>query len=238
MKKTALILLFLSYYGLSFSQTKDTITKAYISIQDYDLNPSTIKKISGPKIHDYEGSYHFGDSEAESQLEIIYSNGKLFAKIVYGVFGNNTWVAKSDRLPIKYVNEKVIIDETQYELSFSDGVKGLISHYYKNIDEKTHHNIQFNPDGKIEKPKGKYPEASFVKLTFDDLSSFSKSDLRIMRNEIYARNGHIFKQGGELDNYFSQKEWYKSIEKTKNSTFNDVETYNIGLISKFEKTLK
>lgn len=239
MKTTSvLIITFLFYYGLSFSQTKDTITTAYISIQDYGVNPSTIKKIANPKISDYEGSYHFGDSEGESQLEIIYSNAKLFARTDYAEWENNTWAGKSDRLLIKYLNGKILIDKINYELSFSDKAKGLTSHYYKNIDGKTHHYIQFNPDNKIEKPKGKYPETSFVKLTVDDLSRFSQSDLKIMRNEIFARKGHIFKQGGKMDNYFSQKEWYKPIEKINNSNLNDVEKHNVVLILELEKSFK
>ncbi len=235
---TAFIILFLSYYGLSFSQTKDTITLAYISVQNYDVNPSTIKKVADSKIHDYEGSYHFGDSEGESQLEIIYSNAKLFARTDYAEWENNTWAAKSDRLAIKYLNGKVKINKTYYELSFSDKAKGLTSHYYKNIDDKTQHYIQFNPNRKIEKPQGKYPEASFVKLAADDLSHFSKPDLKIMRNEVFARNGHTFKQGGELDYYFSQKEWYKPKGKIKNSNLNDVEKYNVALILELEKSFK
>jgi len=235
---TAFIILFLSYYGLSFSQTKDTITLAYISVQNYDVNPSTIKKIVDPKIQDYEGSYHFGDSEGESQLEIIYSNAKIFARTDYADWENNTWAAKSDRLAIKYLKGKILIDKINYELSFSDETKGLTSHYYENTDENTKHFIQFNPNGKIEKPKGKYPEASFVKLTADDLSRFSKYDLKIMRNEIFARKGYVFKHGGEIDSYFSQKEWYKSIEKINNISLNAIEKHNLELIQELEKTLK
>lgn len=66
---------------LSFSQTKNTITLSYVAVQNYEIDYLTIRKRQNPKISDYQGSYHFGESEGESQLEIIYSNGKLFARM-------------------------------------------------------------------------------------------------------------------------------------------------------------
>nr|WP_233098837.1 YARHG domain-containing protein [Aureibaculum flavum] len=197
------------------------------------MNPSEIKKTINPKKIDYEGSYHFGESEGESDLEIIFSNNKLYARTEYADWENNTWVGKSDRLPIEYSKHKTVIDKTEYELSISDNEKGLISHYYKNVGEKTHHYIQFNPSNDIEKPQGKYPESSFVKLTLKELTELPKSELKIMRNEIFARNGYIFKSGGKMDTYFSKKIWYKPIKKD-NINFSDIEKHNIELILKLE----
>ena len=207
-----------------------------MSVQNYEMNPSEIKKIINPKKKDYEGSYNFGKSEGESDLEVIYSNGKFYARTEYADWENNTWVGKSDRLSVKYLKYRIVIDKTEYELSISDNERGLISHYYESVEKKTHHYIQFNPGNDIEKPKGQYPESSFVKLSLEELTELPKTELKIIRNEIFARNGYIFKSGGKMDNYFSKKEWYRLVNKKDNIKFSDIEKYNIELILKLEKS--
>ena len=52
------------------------------------------------------------------------------------------------------------------------------------------------------------PESNTRLLTEDDLSGLSKEELRLARNEIFARYGMIF--GVEdLDSYFTSKSWYE-----------------------------
>lgn len=52
------------------------------------------------------------------------------------------------------------------------------------------------------------PESSTRKLTREELEPLTKEQLRLARNEIFARYGMIF--GVEdLDNYFKTKSWYK-----------------------------
>ena len=50
---------------------------------------------------------------------------------------------------------------------------------------------------------GKYPQASARLLNDNDMAGMSVSELRIMRNEIFARHGRIFDGGGEMESYFS-----------------------------------
>ncbi|HMS40236.1 MAG TPA: YARHG domain-containing protein [Pyrinomonadaceae bacterium] len=54
---------------------------------------------------------------------------------------------------------------------------------------------------------GKYPEGSTRLLDENDLEGKSSWDLRIMRNEIFARHGRRFKKP-ELRNYFTSQSWY------------------------------
>lgn len=88
----------------------------------------------------------------------------------------------------------------------------------------------------LNNPKtGKYLEVSFVKLTKKELQNYSKKELRIIRNEIFARNGHIFISGGEMDKYFSTKNWYKKKKKVDLSELNEVEKYNVQIIKELEE---
>ena len=78
-------------------------------------------------------------------------------------------------------------------------------------------------------------------LTIELLSSYTKDELRLARNEIYARHGMIF--GVEsLDSYFATKSWYEAkyeindfYDKVEMST---IEEENIELILSVEKNME
>ncbi|WP_378174035.1 YARHG domain-containing protein [Aquimarina sp. SS2-1] len=226
-----------------FCQTKDTIFNAYVSVRSEEVNFSSLKKMENTKIEDYEGVYYFGGSESESELKIIYSNGKLFACSKYYDWENDNWVLKNERESIKYEKGKIYISDKSYQLYtciddsnlfLKKGDKGLASFYNEVEKGKTLHYLQFNHHSFIKKPLGKYPETSFIELIPLDLEGFSIGDLQIMRNEIFARKGHIFIQGGEMDKYFSQKDWYNSLEKSRNPSLTTIEEHNVNLIRSLE----
>jgi len=71
------------------------------------------------------------------------------------------------------------------------------------------------------------------KLTYSDISSFSPAQLRILRNEIYARHGYIFKSA-DLKAHFSRYPWYKPRYTDVTSMMSDIEKYNAQFIKKYE----
>lgn len=82
-------------------------------------------------------------------------------------------------------------------------------------------------------PCGDYPFTSIVKLTDDDaLWEMSLYELRIMRNEIYARHGYIF-DDAEMRKHFMSKSWYVPV--TKNVQLSKIEKYNVDFIKQYEK---
>ncbi len=70
------------------------------------------------------------------------------------------------------------------------------------------------------------------KLTYDDIKGLSNRELRIMRNEIYARHGYIF-QDAMLRDHFLQKPWY--TPQTKNVALSNIEQYNVLFIKSYEQ---
>ena len=83
------------------------------------------------------------------------------------------------------------------------------------------------------------PNSDTVALTEANLASLTKEQLRLARNEIYARHGMIF--GVEdLDNYFATKSWY--VPKYKSGEFYDavelseIEEANVQLILRIEQS--
>jgi len=228
------IIIALGFISICFAQVNDTIYKAYYGILSEDIRYSSVIRVEEPSISDYEGSYHFGESEGESQLEILYSNEKLFAREEYSSWKNDTWELVSVRANPSYNEGVLSVDGIDYHLYIYGTEKGLGSSYI-DVKEKVYHYLQFNSHRSIEKPVGTYPETSFVKLALKDLQSYSKSELKIMRNEIFARHGYSFKQGGKMDTYFSKQNWYTSLEKTSNPNVSDIEKHNIDLILLIEK---
>jgi len=75
------------------------------------------------------------------------------------------------------------------------------------------------------------PESQHRKLSEPDIAGLSKIELRVARNEIFARHGYIFKSK-ELNYHFSGTSWYKP--KSKDVTLSDVEQYNVGFLKKHE----
>jgi len=74
-------------------------------------------------------------------------------------------------------------------------------------------------------------------LTKSELYGKSADELRIMRNEIFARHGYIFKSE-DLQEYFTSKEWYKPLHKDVTDLLTDSDKKNIELIVEQEKLLE
>lgn len=77
-----------------------------------------------------------------------------------------------------------------------------------------------------------FPDSDRVRLTRDMLFGLSAAQLRIARNEIYARRGRYFKDP-MLAQYFSRFSWYRPY--TWDVPLNAVEQANVALIASFER---
>ncbi|RGZ00658.1 YARHG domain-containing protein [Clostridium sp. AM58-1XD] len=81
------------------------------------------------------------------------------------------------------------------------------------------------------------PYSSSRYLTSADFAGFTKDQLRLARNEIYARHGRTFSDQ-DLQNYFNSKTWYYGTVAPENfnaNVLNDYEKKNLLLIKDIEK---
>ena len=81
------------------------------------------------------------------------------------------------------------------------------------------------------------PDSDMRKLTEDDLKGLDADELRIARNEIYARHGRIFTDK-KLREHFEPMEWYFPTTEPADfdeSILSETERYNLDLITKYEK---
>ncbi len=99
-------------------------------------------------------------------------------------------------------------------------------------------NVWGEANRKSQKPVSSYilDNSDSCYLTEGDLQGLSKNELRLARNEIYARHGRIFKDE-QLQSYFDSMSWYKgtiSADDWKESYLNEYEKYNANFILEYE----
>lgn len=113
---------------------------------------------------------------------------------------------------------------------------GIVANINQNDSEK---DVSICDSDVLMEPKSVeslFDEVSCRALSEYDLQGLSKDELRILRNEIYARHGLIF-HSEDLTEYFNQFSWYhpytSDAEKVHKS-MTDVEKENINFIKKKE----
>ena len=77
------------------------------------------------------------------------------------------------------------------------------------------------------------PHSDVIKLSESELTYFNKDELRLARNEIFARHGYVFKSD-ELESYFAEKTWYYP-DPYYDGSLNNIEEYNVKLIEDLEE---
>lgn len=80
------------------------------------------------------------------------------------------------------------------------------------------------------------PDVDSRYLSREEISRLTKEELRLARNEIYARHGRLF-NSADLQNYFNKKSWYQGripANQFSDSVFNDYERKNLDLIREIE----
>ncbi len=80
------------------------------------------------------------------------------------------------------------------------------------------------------------PDSNTRRLTTSDLAGLTKQQLRLARNEIYARHGRKF-QDPEMQAYFNSKSWYRGTVDSNifsENVLNQIEKDNIALIQSLE----
>ena len=80
---------------------------------------------------------------------------------------------------------------------------------------------------------GEWPEASQRVLTEEDIWNYTSEELRLMRNEIYARHGYCFKIK-DMRYHFESQDWYMPVTTDIRTALTDIEVQNIELVYEYE----
>ena len=133
-------------------------------------------------------------------------------------------------------------DANIYEMDLSKNDKDISLFFYWSASEQRYILDETVTQEQIK--KANCPEDYFAynglkfskldsKLTEEDLKELDKSQLRIMRNAVYARHGRTFKSV-DLQSLWECYTWYKKNPNYSDSLLTDIDKYNIELIQKYE----
>ena len=191
---------------------------------------------------EYQAVYHFGDSEDESDFILIIGIDQSYAQIRSG-----SWPGEGKEWVWTYRNMANLKIEGNRIASKEFSGEFVI---YDNGKEKIKGLKVFNPwsssenDGEWEVGlqsyvvkdyfSGKYPQASMRLLGQKELKNVDKKELQIMRDEIFARYGHIFNPGGEMEKHFKAQDWYSPQHKDVTKFLTELEKTNVKVIQEAE----
>ncbi|GAB3832325.1 YARHG domain-containing protein [Hymenobacter jeollabukensis] len=190
----------------------------------------------------YAGVYHFGVSEAESNLILCVDAGLITAQIVSG-----HWSAKSQWIADYQNLRNVRVTGNKF------AAEGLSGEFISYVDEEGQRTFGL----RIRQPwsgsvgKGQWEvgsRSSDLPTYFDypfgfvsyrllkpaELQARSPAELALMRNELFARYGFIFAKGGAMDQHFRRFDWYRPQHRDISGFLTEIEKRNLELIRQQE----
>ena len=209
---------------------------------DQKINSNNLTPWSNDNLEEYVGSYSFGFSEGETELRIVITDSVICAQLVSYVWKNNLkgFIPVFENFEnVKIVKNKFYSDKSNGKFVIYNHKKGhsvglLIEQPWNNWLEpnQTEFGQRF-PDEKIYL-NGKYPEASTQLLNYINLKKIKPIELKIMRNEIFARYGYKFISEGKMDKHFRKFDWYTPVYESVDHFLTSIENKNIAVIKKVE----
>ncbi|MCI6655069.1 MAG: YARHG domain-containing protein [Clostridium sp.] len=132
---------------------------------------------------------------------------------------------------IKDMKNDVTSEESSEDLDYYDDSDLSEDDYDSDLDEDSD-----NYSDSSEENEYVLPDSAKRKLKKSDLKGLSKEELRIARNEIYARHGRMF-DDKKLQKYFDSQSWYEGTvpaSEFSEDVLSSVEKKNVAFIRQFE----
>lgn len=200
-----------------------------------DIPPDVGGVVSLEKLHRktnyialvYKLVHYMGE---EFYLSTYDSNANAISKVKFGVELGD--IAKYESTSYQILNNNELI--ARRFITKDEGTPGEeIDHIYDYYEIAANGEIHKLENTDNEHYQRSFFKASYQVLTIEELQQYSKADLRIMRNEIFAAYGYIFKTSA-IKEYFSSKKWYVPRFDNVDSRLTEIEKKNIDLIRKAE----
>lgn len=201
--------------------------------QDIVTNPDT-------SAHGMVGYYvgPFGDRKITVRLE------KVIGSTVegYSVVGGNErafsgWYKRLPSGDVEMVTREPGDDPTDgvFTLELAAATPMLTGTWTPNNTTRTSvplilskRDFRYNPQA------GQYSISSTKLLTAADVSNLTAAELRIMRNEMYARHGYSFKLS-DMQQHFDKQDWYMPVSTDVTGQLTKLEQTNEALIKRYEQ---
>lgn len=132
---------------------------------------------------------------------------------------------------IKDMKNDVTSEESSEDVDYYDDSDLSEDDYDSDLDEDSD-----NYSDSSEENEYVLPDSAKRKLKKSDLKGLSIEELRIARNEIYARHGRMF-DDKKLQKYFDSQSWYEGTvpaSEFSEDVLSSVEKKNVAFIRQFE----
>jgi hypothetical protein len=223
-----------------------------VTEESYNPKDFTSKKKS---LKERVGIYQFGESEGEWEFVLLQNKDSFIVQIFNGNWGQDliskqeAWLSNCKTFNNVSIQGNKIFFGNYSGLFAEEKFKGKISKALllfcnpiegRNYGKDSAQVGSFNYQSSIENFYQRDTTNDYHKLSIQILDdayfkSKTKSDLKIMRNTIYARYGLVFQKGGEMETYFRKKDWYKPHLKDVSTCLTTIEIQNLRTITKLEQ---
>lgn len=240
------VLIGLSAFLITSSNAQETIL---YGIDDLEKNKFSPWEFNEPT--EIVGSYGFGWSEWEWGLIVLKTNESYCIQTEA-----SRWDMHMNE-PVGVITEYSTINNLIIKGNklLDDSGKAIVSFHVYDNSKKTFNltdqedliygaiflkkeKLEFGSFHQYLYKEGNYGQLSTRVFKRSELEGFSAYELKIMRNEIFARYGYIFREGGEMSKYFKMKRWYKGTSQDVDGNLTCVEKENIRTILALEEELK
>lgn len=180
------------------------------------------------------------DLEDKTQYQLWLMRNEMFARYGYlfrnprlaSYFVRQTWYKPMHGKSSRFIYASLFSDVEQRNAEF-------IYRYEQDMQAGRQRRPPPALPTPVQSPKnntpGDYPQASTRHLTAADVQGKSKRELRLMRNEIYARHGYCF--SSSLKQHFEKQAWYRCTTNDGAilyQRFSQIERDNVKFIKGFE----
>lgn len=253
----------LSYSGYALVNVdEDTIPELFWDSGIYAYGMLLLTYSNGRVHENYLASGGFSYLEYQNKMLLSYGHMDVYGDSVchlqdgtlladqngeYGLSDNTqVYDADGNEIPYEYSWEGQEMSEEEYQKKLSEcfdvtsatpyqtygTLADAFSAYCAGVPELQGLQLSARTNGDI------LPTSSTEYLTIEQIEPLTDEQLRLARNEIYARHGYTF-QDEELRAYFEAKPWYEAtVTDVQDTDLNEYEIANRDLIKQVEDSRK
>ncbi|MFZ5354590.1 MAG: trypsin-like peptidase domain-containing protein [Bacillota bacterium] len=238
-KKLASLITYDIEYDLALLKLEDNKVHGFIPFGDSDLAKQGQKVVAIGSPHGITNTVSDGIVSGKRNIGGI-DYIQTTAPISAGNSGGALLNTKGELIGIntfKIINGENLnfaVSSNNVQEFFNFAINNRDKNYMETIVRKSAKNGKSNPNT-VSTGDNDYvlPFSNERHLIDEDIADLSKWELRLARNEIYARHGYMFKNE-ELIMHFYLKSWYIPNPEFKESDLSEIEKYNIEFIMSYE----
>lgn len=232
---SALLLLFSCFPYSGLAQTNIHVTEP--------VDPKSIRAWAVQSPGEYAGVYHFGVSEVESDLVLCVEPGLITAQITsahWSADGKRRLADYRNLRHVRIAGNRFTADQLSGEfVTFTDEdgqrQRGLrVRQPWSASVEKGQWEVGSRYTDLATQFDYPFGFVSYRLLRPADVQGRSPEQLLLMRNEVFARYGFIFSQGGAMNQHFRHLSWYQPQHHDVSSFLTELERRNLVLIRQQE----